>query len=157
MSSLRVPLILFLGFLSLGTVVLRKDAIRRTQTDPVAYEEKKKEEQEGKKGPPAPTFKLYPKEKFLVEGPIEEDKIKEEELKTEKTKGEFALDWDTGFEDKGEEEFKPEGTKDDTSDTAEGTNALESADNKEGVDKDTPEDTDAEWDEWKDSEKTPVP
>jgi hypothetical protein len=55
-------------------VVQKKDGIQLTQTDPVAYQEKAKEEIEGKKGPPAPFLELFPKEKFLAEGPMEETK-----------------------------------------------------------------------------------
>ena len=71
---LRIFLLIALGLLSVGTVVKRKDAIRLTQTDPVSYKEKLKEEEAGKKGPPAPTLELFPKERFLAEGPVEKGK-----------------------------------------------------------------------------------
>lgn len=84
---LRIFLILGMGFLSLGTVVKKKDPIQMTQTDPVGYQEKLKEEEGGKKGPPAPTLELFPKERFLIEGPVEKGK-KEEVASQFKLKGE---------------------------------------------------------------------
>lgn len=89
--------ILIAAFLSLGTVVERKSAIQRTQTDPIAYEEKKKEEKEGKKGPPVPSFRLFPREKFLIEGPI--GKGKPEAIKEERVTEEELEDWDFWFEE----------------------------------------------------------
>ena len=114
-------LILVIGtaFLFTGAVVKRKDAIQRTQTDPVGYQDKLKEEAEGKKGPPAPTIELFPKEGFLSEGPVEEGKPSETpaeeatyELTTEEEKAkaeEEALDKAVG-----DEEFKLEPETDDT-------------------------------------------
>jgi len=117
-----------IGFLSLGTVVKRKDAIELTKTDPIAYEQKKKEEAEGKKGPPVPALKLYPREKFQVEPPVGKEKEREE---TEKETGpeEEPLDWEEWFEEEEAPELgdaddeggepdkrvKPEGSEDDTS------------------------------------------
>lgn len=62
--------ICLLAAVSLGTVVKRKDGIQMTQTDPVGYQEKLKEEEGGKKGPPAPTIELHPKRRFLIEAPV---------------------------------------------------------------------------------------
>lgn len=111
--------LLIAALLSLGTVVSRKGAIERTQTDPVAYEEKKKEEKEGKKGPPVPTFKLFPKEKFLIEGPIE--KGKSEAFEKKRVGEEELEDWNFWFEEDAKKggEFKPDAQADDTSDTEE--------------------------------------
>lgn len=64
-------MILGMSLLSLGTVVQKKDPIQLTQADPVGYQEKLKEEMEGKKGPPAPTLELFPKERFLVQSPMD--------------------------------------------------------------------------------------
>lgn len=58
------------GLLSMGTVVKKKDAIQKTQTDPIGYQEVLKEEEGGKKGPPVPALELFPKERFLSEGPV---------------------------------------------------------------------------------------
>ena len=67
-------MILALSFLSSASVLKKKDAIQDTQTDPTTYQAKVKEHTEGKKGPPAPTFELFPKQRFLVEGPMEKPK-----------------------------------------------------------------------------------
>lgn len=112
-----ILLVVGTSFLSLGTVVQRKDAIRRTQTDPVSYKEKVKEEVEGKKGPPAPTLDLFPKERFLYEGPVE--KAKQPAATPAQEETEFWLDENEekapidkeGLE---EGEFKLEGETDDT-------------------------------------------
>lgn len=97
-------LVLVTSFLSLGTVLKKKDAIQRTQTDPIGYQEKAKEEAEGKKGPPVPALELFPKERFLVEGPVEKTKGKALK-KVEVVKENEEL----------EETFKLEGETDDTS------------------------------------------
>lgn len=73
-QSLSLFLALGSAFLSVGTVVKKKDPVLETQTGPIGYAEKAKEEAEGKKGPPAPTLELYPKERFLIEGPVEKRK-----------------------------------------------------------------------------------
>ena len=67
-------LILAVGFLSSASVLKKRDAIQDTQTEPTTYQAKVKEHTEGKKGPPAPTFELFPKQRFLVEGPMEKPK-----------------------------------------------------------------------------------
>lgn len=72
-------LISAIAFVSLGTIAKRKDPIELTQTDPASAKEKLKEEAEGKKGPPAPTLELFPKERFLSEGPVEKEKEEVEE------------------------------------------------------------------------------
>ncbi len=104
-QSLSFLFVVGIAFLSMGTVLKKKDPIVETQTGPVGYSEKAKEEAEGKKGPPAPALELYPKERFLVEGPVEKGKgapsVKEEEAETE-------LWLEEG------EEFKPPAQKDDT-------------------------------------------
>lgn len=95
MRTFVAILVCGIALLSLGTVVKKKDAIELTQTDPIAYQEKLKEEAEGKKGPPVPTLVLFPREKFLAEGPVtgpEEAREEEEwELWLEEEKGEFKL------------------------------------------------------------------
>ena len=111
----RIFLLISVGLLEMGTVVKKKDAIQLTQTDPVAYQEKVKEEAEGKKRPPVPTLELFPKERFLTEGPVE--KGKEARGVPEGTDSEFWLEEDkTGetSEEWEEGEFKLEPQTDDT-------------------------------------------
>lgn len=111
--------VLAAAFLSVGTVVKKKDPILETQTGPVGYSEKAKEETEGKKGPPAPALTLFPKERFLVEGPVE----KGEEIATAKPAKEEA-EAEFWLEEEGEEngeEFKLEAERDDSRKTAKGT------------------------------------
>lgn len=118
--SKRFLAVLLVGitFLSLGVVVKKKDSIQNTQTDPIAYQEKVRQEAEGKKGPPVPTLELFPKENFLGEGPVEEFKVGSENL------GQPAENYPAWFEEEepedtsaaqeeepgyGEEEIKDEG------------------------------------------------
>lgn len=101
MRTFVVILVCGVAFFSLGTVVKKKDAIQLTQTDPIAYKDKVKEEAEGKKGPPAPTLELFPKEKFLVEGPVGE--LDKASLTPEEEEWEL---WLGEEEEKGEAEFK---------------------------------------------------
>lgn len=110
----------------MGTVVKKKDPVQLTQTDPVGYQDKLKEEEGGKKGPPQPTLALFPKERFLVQPSIEgmqqkQDKKEEEPEKlTEQDQdlvqlGENA-DSDFWLEEEGagdSEEFKLETETDD--------------------------------------------
>lgn len=108
--------LLGIGFLCTGTVVKRKNAIQMTQTDPVGVNEALKEQEEGKKGPPVPTLKLFPKERFLIEGPVNKEQRKEGEAEefefTEPEEGEEAEEGLT-------EEVKAEEVTDDTFDTEE--------------------------------------
>ncbi len=55
-----------------------EDPILRTQTDPIAYKEKMEEIKDGEKGAPAPSMNLYPKSKFLVSPPLENQGVKPE-------------------------------------------------------------------------------
>ena len=106
-QGIRLLLFLALGGLLTGTVFKKKDAVELTQTDPVGYEEKRKEAEEGKKGPPAPAFQLFPREGFQTDPPIGEPREEADELREEE-----AVDWDLWLED--EELFKPEEETDDT-------------------------------------------
>ena len=118
-----VVLILGMAFGNLGAVVKKKNPILATQTDPVGYQDKVKEEEEGKKGPPVPSLNLFPKEAFLSDGPVGKVKpgeadetslvestgeVKEENGKDETSESDLWLD-----EDK--ETFKPDTGTDDTS------------------------------------------
>jgi len=123
-QSLSFLFVVGIAFLSMGTVLKKKDPIVETQTDPVGYSEKAKEEAQGKKGPPVPRLELYPKERFLVEGPVEKKKgvpsepeeteidlWLEEEGMEEGEIGEEEGLWDEGEEG---EEFKLPAKRDDT-------------------------------------------
>ena len=123
-QSLFLVFVLGIALLSVGTVIKKRDPVVETQTDPVGYSEKAKEEAQGKKGPPVPRLELYPKERFLVEGPVEKKKgvpsepeeteidlWLEEEGMEEGEIGEEEGLWDEGEEG---EEFKPPAQKDDT-------------------------------------------
>lgn len=87
--SLSLFFILGVAFLSMGTVLKKKDPVAETQTGSIGYSEKAKEGAEGKKGPPMPTLELYPKERFLTEGPVE--KGKSSPVAEEETGEEFKL------------------------------------------------------------------
>lgn len=63
-------LLLAAGFLFSGSVLKKDDPIVNTQTDPVLYEQLKKEEEEGRKSPASPTFDLFPQQAFLIEDPV---------------------------------------------------------------------------------------
>ncbi|MBI3307517.1 MAG: hypothetical protein HYZ84_06915 [Candidatus Omnitrophica bacterium] len=68
-------LLLILCFmLHAGTLRKNEDPILKTQTNPILHKQKMEEIKDGEKGAPAPTWKLYPKEKFLAEAPVAEDK-----------------------------------------------------------------------------------
>lgn len=116
---LRILFLLGVGFLSLGTVVKKKGAVLMTQTDPVGYQEKLKEEEGGKKGPPAPTIEFFPKERFLTEGPVE--KGKEEGTPPEKVQAEEEGGLAEEEGELSEEELKLEDETDDTFDASEET------------------------------------
>ncbi len=73
-------LLVGMAFLSLGTVIKKKNSIENTQTDPIAYDEKVRQEEEGQKGPPAPTIDLFPKENFLEESPVGNSKGRDDNL-----------------------------------------------------------------------------
>lgn len=124
MNKKRYILILGIALLSMGTVLKKKDPVLKTQTGPIRYSEKAKEEAEGKKGPPVPTLELYPQERFLVEGPVKKGKsspVTQEESEAElwleeETEEEGEIGMEEGLWDEGEEggEFKLQAQKDDT-------------------------------------------
>lgn len=119
-----ILLLLVIALLAMGAVLKKKDPVLETQTGPVGYSEKAKEEAEGKKGPPVPTLELYPKERFLVEAPVVRKKSApsvQEETETEfwleeEGKAEGEIGEEEGLWDEGEEggEFKLELERDDT-------------------------------------------
>ena len=120
---LSLILILGIALLSIGTVLKKKDPVLEAQTGPIGYSEKEKEEAEGKKGPPVPKLELYPKERFLVEGPVEKKKgapSLPEETETElwleegAEEGEIGAEEGLWDEEEEEDEFKLEVQTDDT-------------------------------------------
>ncbi len=60
--------------LHVGSVRKKDDPIRNTQTDPIALKDKMEEIKDGEKEAPLPSFKLYPKSRFLTELPMESEK-----------------------------------------------------------------------------------
>ena len=105
----RILLIVIVSVASIGTVFKKKDAIQMTQTDPVRAEDKLKEEAEGIKGPPAPSLNLFPKEKFLSEGPVEsefEEKEAQPEEPISALNEEFKLDFESDDTSKDVWEFE---------------------------------------------------
>lgn len=119
---LRVVFILGVSFLSLATVVKKKDPITETQTDPIAYKEKEKEEKEGKKGPPVPTLELFPRLRFLSEGPVKGDKKSTPAAERETAASTIAENEDKEIEEEASEwdEFKVDEEGDDTSEDRKG-------------------------------------
>lgn len=105
----RFSFFVLVAFLSVGAIAKKQDPILKTQTDPVDYREKQKEEREGKKGPPVPTIELFPRQRFLVEGPVQ--KTKRPSVSREKAETELWLEEDEGEES---DEFKLEVETDDT-------------------------------------------
>lgn len=105
-KKVLVVLIVGVTFLSLGAVVKKKSRIQETQTDPIGYEEKVRQESEGKKGPPVPTLELFPKENFLGEAPVEEFKVGSEIVEQPDE------DYSAWYEEEGE--IKEEGEEADT-------------------------------------------
>ena len=58
----------------MGTIRKQEDPITKTQTDPILYKQKLEETKDGEKGPPTPSWKLYPKEGFMADSPVENKK-----------------------------------------------------------------------------------
>jgi hypothetical protein len=63
-----------IAILNLGTIRKKDDPILRTQTEPISVKEKLEEIKDGEKGPPTPSFQLYPRNGFLTEPPFETGK-----------------------------------------------------------------------------------
>lgn len=101
-----------LAFLSLAAVTKKQNPILDTQTDPVSYQEKQREEAEGRKGPAAPTLEFFPRQRFLTDAPVAGSKT----APAESDKGEESdLDlWLEEDEAAGGDEFKEELQSDDT-------------------------------------------
>lgn len=108
-----------MSFLSIGAVAKKQDPITLTQTDPVAFKEKQKEEAEGKKGPPSPTLEFFPRQRFLSEAPVASSKQPEKTVHREEAKeSSWSEDelWESegGKKPKRDKEFKPSLETDDT-------------------------------------------
>ncbi len=67
-------MIVMIGFLNSGTIRKKQDPILKTQTDPITYKQKMEEMKDGPKGPPTPSFQLFPKENFMADSSVEEGK-----------------------------------------------------------------------------------
>ncbi len=57
--------------LQTGAIRKNQDPIKDTQTEPIAYSDKQEALKDGEKGAPAPSFKFYEKENFLVRTPTQ--------------------------------------------------------------------------------------
>ena len=63
-----------LSGLNVGSIRRAEDPIRDTQTNPILYEQKKKEEKDGKKGPLMYHVRNNPRESFFIDPPFEKEK-----------------------------------------------------------------------------------
>lgn len=55
-----------------SAALLRKDnPVVKTQTDPIRWEDKQEELEEGVKGAPSPSMKFYANETFLIDAPVD--------------------------------------------------------------------------------------
>lgn len=104
--------ILLAAYLSVGAVAKKEDPIVDTQTDPIDYREKQKEEKEGKKGPPVPSINLFPKYRFLTEDAIDKTDLASQPPENPDT--EFWLEDESEQPREEDDEFKPELETDDT-------------------------------------------
>lgn len=93
---------LFLVTPHFGTVRKKDDPILRTQTDPIAYKDKMEEIKDGEKEAPSPSFRYYPKSRFLAEPPVEGrdgDKQETQEVPEAEEVGEEEEDPELELED----------------------------------------------------------
>jgi len=65
------------SLMQLGTVRKQDDPILNTQTNPIAFEEKMTQMEEGEKGAPTPSFEHYAKEEFMTDPPVGQDQEEE--------------------------------------------------------------------------------
>lgn len=72
MNQKQLFFILIIGLAALNVATIRReeDPIRKTQTDPIAYQQKLEEEKGGKKGPLAYSMKYNPSDAFLTATPV---------------------------------------------------------------------------------------
>ena len=85
-----------------GTIRKKDDPIRKTQTDPIKYEEKMSEIKEGIKGAPSPSLRFYLDKKIQLDPPYEVTETGEddwEEIFPELEEDELYLYEDEGYED----------------------------------------------------------
>ena len=102
MKRLFLTLTLLLTVWVPATASVRKedDPILNTQTNPIALKDKMEEIKDGEKGAPSPSFKHYPKSKFLTEPPMEGQSDSEPE-----TPEKSPVKWDDSMiEDLGEDQ-----------------------------------------------------
>ena len=57
---------------NMGAIRKKDDPIAKTQTEAILFKQKLEELKDGPKGAPAPVWKLYPKQRFLADGPVKE-------------------------------------------------------------------------------------
>lgn len=103
---LVVALLFSVLMLHAGSVRKKDDPILNTQTNPIALKDKMEEIKDGEKGAPSPSFKHYPKSRFLTEPSIEDYPNSESEAPEESlAEGEEPLIEDLGeYEDAEEPE-----------------------------------------------------
>lgn len=116
---IRVPcrylliVIVILSLMNLATIRKKEDPIAKTQTDPIAYNDKIQEMKEGPKGAPTPSFQLYNKSQFFTEPPVDQEAAEEKKGPEEKVTELGRLGEEEGFEEDWwleEEEEKEETT-----------------------------------------------
>ena len=66
--------VLILASFQMGTIRKKEDPILKTQTSPIALNDKIEEIQNGPKGAPTPSFKLYTQSGFLTDPPVAQGK-----------------------------------------------------------------------------------
>ena len=70
--------IVITSLMNLATIRKKEDPITKTQTSPIALNDKIQELKEGPKGAPTPSFRLYDKSKFFTDSPVDQKETKEE-------------------------------------------------------------------------------
>lgn len=83
LKVLVVALLFSVLMLHAGSVRKKDDPILNTQTNPITLKDKMEEIKDGEKGAPSPSFKHYPKSRFLTEPSIENNLDSESEISEE--------------------------------------------------------------------------
>ena len=94
--------VILVSLLNLATIRKKEDPIAKTQTDPIAFNDKIEELKEGPKGAPTPSFQLYAKSKFFTELPVDQKQTKESK---EEGKGKVTELGKLGEEEEFEEDW----------------------------------------------------
>lgn len=76
-------------FLNLGTIRRKEDQdpILKTQTGPITLDAKKEEMKDGEKGAPMPTWRMYPRWRFLVDLPMRSNRSATASAQTNQAQG----------------------------------------------------------------------